>query len=475
MKYLFCVIAFLLIHQKASSQEEMINIYTSDLIRQSFNVVDQKSGNFAVFLEGSNSVLGFLYNENKKEIGRIESTDLPNKYQELIGYLIDGKTIILFMNTKNGRSYGVLKFDFENNISTVEELDFKLKKEGYLESLSIDNTFYLFSRPNHSNQINIYEFNSDLTSTLHEIKFKKDEFLDRRDKPIHLYEILSDPIKIENKTPNSIETTSKNVKLYNHGKKVSITSDRYKEYTYLINIDLENYNYSSERIFKPPFEDSYFGLRTNSFLFENNLFQIISSSDQLNIQITDIDTKETIKKYSVKKKEPISFKNSLIIQEGGGLDKYRELDKTSQFLRKISQAHAGISVLKQDGVFQITYGSAIEKTNAGGYVIIGATVGGIGGAIVMASINSITTSYYGYTNTKSVRVTGLFDKNFNHIEGEVPLNIFDRIKLYAENIKGLQAETIISLEDSYLFGYYNKKEKVYKLVKFTKKLTDSQF
>jgi len=464
--FLFILIVFISFSSKA--QEEIINRYTSDLIKQSFNVVDQETGNFAVFFEGYETVYGFLFDKNKREIGRIESSNLPNKYKELIGYLIDGKTIILFMNTKNGRSYGVLKFDFENHKNSVEELDFKLKREDYLESLSIDNKFYLFSRPNNSSQINIYEFNSDLTSSLHEMPFKKDDFLDIKDKPINLYEILSETEKIENKTPVSIETSSDYVKLYNDSNKVTITSDRYKNYTYLINIDLESYEYSTDRVFKPAIDDSYLGLRTNSFLYENHLFQIIASSKQLNIQITDLYKMTLVKEFSVKKNEPIPFKNSIIIQEGGGFDKYRELDKTSQFLRKISQAHAGISVLKQDGDFQITFGSALEKVNGGGYIIIGAAVGGLGGAIIMASINTITTSYYGYTNSKSVRITGLFDENFNHIEGEVPLNIFDKIKFYTETVKGIQAETIISLEESYLFGYYNKRGKVFKLVEFSK-------
>ncbi len=462
---LFFFIFFILFSTKA--QEEIINRYTSDLISQSFNIVDENTGNFAVFLKGSASVYGFLFNENKKEIGRIESIDLPNKYKELIGYIIDGKTIILFMKTNNGRSYGVLKFDFENNLSTVEELDFKLKKEDYLEALSIDNTFYLFSRPNNSSKINIYEFNSDLTSTLHEIKFNKDDFLDVRDKPIRLYEILSDPVKIENNIPVAIETSSKYVKLYNDGKKVSITSDKYKDYTYLITIDLDTYKHAANRIIKPKIDVSYIGLRTNSFLLENNLFQIISNSKQLTIQIIDIETKEIIQKYSVNKEDPIPFKNSQIIQEGGSFDKYRELDNTSQFLRKISLAHVGVSVIKQDGVFQITYGSALETPSGADYVIIGVIVGGVSGGIIMASINAATTSYYGYKNSKSVRTTGLFDENFNHIKGEVPLNIFDKIKIYAENIKGLQAETIINLENYYLYGYYNKREKAYRLVKFT--------
>ena len=42
--------------------------------------------------------------------------------------------------------------------------------------------------------------------------------------------------KIENKIPVSIETSSEYVKLYNNGKKITITSDRYKSQTFLINI-----------------------------------------------------------------------------------------------------------------------------------------------------------------------------------------------------------------------------------------------
>ncbi len=110
----------------------------------------------------------------------------------------------------------IWKFDFENSTSNVEELDFKLKKEGYFEALSLDNSFYLFSRPNYSNKLNIYEFKSDLSFSQQEISFNKDDFLDIRDKPVQLHDILLDPIKIENNIPNSIEAVSKNVKLYNH-------------------------------------------------------------------------------------------------------------------------------------------------------------------------------------------------------------------------------------------------------------------
>ena len=468
MKRIFFFFFTAFIFSTSNAQEEIINRYTSNEIIHSFNVVDKETGNFALFIEEYEYVHGILFNKDKREIGRIQSSDLPNKYKEIIGYLVDGKTIILIMNTKNGRSYGILKFDFEKSQSTVEELEFKLKKESYLEALSIDNSFYLFSNPNQSNQINIYEFKSDLSSTLHEIQFKKETFIDSRDKPINFYNIFFDIEKIENKIPVSIETSSEYVKLYNNGKKITITSDRYKSQTFLINIDLENYNYSTDRVIKPSIDDSYMGLKTNSFLFENNLFQIVANSKQLNIQITDLDTKSIVKEYSVRKNEPIPFKNSFIVQEGGGFDKYRELEKTSQFIRKVSKAHAGISVLKQDDVFQITYGSALEKMSTNDYAIIGVMVGGLSGGIILASINTITTSYYGYSGSKSVRVTGLFNENFSHIEGEVPLNIFDRIKIYAENIKGIQAETIINLDDIYLFGYYNKRKNVYRLVKFSK-------
>ncbi|MCH7783931.1 MAG: hypothetical protein IIB06_00735 [Bacteroidetes bacterium] len=458
------------------AQKKIIGLTADARVKESFNVVDKETGNFAVFLEENDYVRGFLFDKNYNEIGRIKATDLPSKFKTFIGYQVKGSKINLFMNTQNGRSYGIMIFDFKTGFSHVQELDFKLKGEIFIESISSNNTFYLFSIPKNSSQINIYEFNENLTPILHEIKFKENAFLDRRDRPIKLNKFIfkRDAIsgklsivtgKIEHNAPNSIEITSKKFKLYHFENKVTFTSDRYNEFTYLITIDLDNYKFSTKRVLKPSFDGSRLGLKSNSFLFDNTLFQIICNTKQLRLRMVDIATEKIVKEYSLMKEETFYFKNTAIILEGGDFDKYRELDKTAQFLRKISQANAGISVYKQNKVYEITFGSSLDKPD-NPYIIIGATVGGIGGVLIVASFNTLTSTFNGYTNTKSVRVTGLFDDDFNHIEGRIQKNPFDKIKEYYERNKNIRAQTIFKNNDDFIYGFYKQNQDLYEVIKF---------
>lgn len=472
MKYLFTLI--FLYTFLGYSQKEVISLPTDIWVKQSFNVVDVETGNFAIFLEGNDSVKAFLFDKDYNEIGRIIASDLPSKFKKFIGYKINNKTITIFMNTLNGRSYGTMEFDFEKGSNTVQEIDFKLKGEVYLEAISLNNKFYLFSIPKKSSQINIYEFNDDVNPILHEIIFDEDAFLDRRDRPISIQKFIYtiangkkyvDTGKIENLVPNAIEVTSKNFKFYYSENKIAFTSDRYNEFTYIINIDLDTFKHSVKKIKKPDVEGSYLGLKTNSLLFANNLFQIVSNTKQLKFQVTNLSSDTIIKKFSVRKNEELFFKNTPIILEGGDFDKYRELEKTNQYLRKMSQANIGLSVYKRNGVYEITFGSTIEK-EANSAILIGGMVGGFSGAIVVASFNLTTTSFNGYANTKSVRLTGLFDDNFNHLEGYLQRNPFDRIKIYYDKYKTIRAQTIFKHGDNFMYGFFKVNQNIYEIIKF---------
>jgi len=466
MKYYFSLIVIISFWVKGISQEEIITITSNSEINQSFNVVDSETGNIAFFLEENKLVKGFLYDKDFKLLAKVYSEDLKDKYKSFIGFQIKGNIISLFMNTKNNRSYGVLTFNFENETSVVTEIDFKLKGEEYIESISTNNSFYLISRPKNKNQFNIYTFNEDFLVNENEIIFKEDDFLDRRDRPIKLYDIFFKTRKINNKAPNSIEATSKFVKFYDYDNRVIITSDIYNEFTFLININLNDFSYSVDKFVHPKYETSMIYVKSNSYVYENNLFQIITSSKKLNIQITDLETKKIIKEYSASKSSPIDFKNSQIILEGGDFKKHRELDKTSQFLRKIAKYRVGISVYKQKGIYQMTVGGITEGSSGMGYVFAGAIVGGmVGGVIVAASINSMTYSYYGYTKTKSVRITGLFDDDFTHVKGAISDNPFEIMKAFFEENKEFKAKTILSYNGSYLYGFYNKKINLYEVFK----------
>ena len=173
--FLFILIFHLSQGVKAQAQEEIITIPAYNEVLQSFNVVDSKTGKFAIFLEETTLIRGFLYDKNYKLIAKVASVGLSKKYKEFIGFKVQNKTITLFMNTINDRSYGVLIFNFENETSEIKELDFKLKGQTYIESVSNNNNFYLIARPKNSNQFNIYTFNDDLSVNKNEIVFNKND------------------------------------------------------------------------------------------------------------------------------------------------------------------------------------------------------------------------------------------------------------------------------------------------------------
>jgi len=447
------------------AQKEIITITSNAQIYQSFNVVDSNSEFFAVFLEESNLVKGYLYDKNYQLLAKIYSDDLPDKYKNFIGYQIKGKTITLFMNSQTTKNYGVLIFDFEKETSHVKELDFKLKKEVYFDAISVNNSFHLMTRVKNKNQFNVYTFNEDFSVSKNEIVIKKEDLLDRKNLPIKLVDFTKRTIQIENKSPISIEATSEYVKIYNIENKVIITSDIFNEFTQVISINLDDFSYTSEKFLQPKYESSTIGLKSNSYLYENYLFQLISNSKKLTFQVSDLATKEVIKEYSADKDNPIDFKNSEIILEGGDFKKYRELEKSSQFLRKISKYKVGISVYKNEEKYQITAGGITESVNGIGYYMAGAVAGGMIAGYYGIYFNPMTFSYFGYANTKSVRITGLFDNEFNHIQGEIDDNPFEIINTFFKENKDFTSKTVFNFNGNYIYGFYNKNINLYEVFK----------
>lgn len=442
-------------------------------IKQAFNAQDNATGNFAIFLEDNNWVYAILYNRQFQEIGRVSAPDLSSKFKSVLGYQIDNKKFSLLMNTRNGRSYGVVQFDFETGKGVSKELDFKIRGESLIDAVSYQNEVYLLTIPNFSSQVNIYNFKDMSTPILTKLKFGENDFLDRRERSTRIYDVVekSEISTVDIKVPNPLEITSKEFKLYQDGKKIILTADKFSEFTYVITIDLETFEKNVKRISKPEFEGFKMGIHSNSFWHNGKLFQIAANLDYLKFQLVDIETQKIIKKYELTDEDELFFKNTPIILEGGDFQAYRELEKTKQFLRKIAEGDVGLSVYKENSEFQITMGATSPKEN--GYLIVGGAIGGIAGTLIVASINSISNSYSAYGNTKSVRITGLFDENMDHLEGNIPANPFDNLKtVYSDKPQSqsekftIQAETVFKLGESYIRGFYNNKEEIYSLYKF---------
>ena len=74
-----------------------------------------------------------------------------------------------------------------------------------------------------------------------------------------------------------------------------------------------------------------------------------------------------IKEFSINKEQPITIKNSPIIQEGVTALPFvtkRELEETKKYLRKISSGQLGLTVIEQDNAYYITLGGYKVTSNS---------------------------------------------------------------------------------------------------------------
>lgn len=81
----------------------------------------------------------------------------------------------------------------------------------------------------------------------------------------------------------------------------------------------------------------------------------------------------------------------------------------------------------------------------------------------------LTNNLYNYSQTKSTRISCLFDDNLKHIKGRIPLNDFDKIQNFKQDNNAFNnpnLQTLFKYNSSYLLGNYDKKNGLYSLFKF---------
>ena len=194
---------------------------------------------------------------------------------------------------------------------------------------------------------------------------------------------------------------------------------------------------------------------------------ISATSDDMGFSVKTLDSGEELKNIIITKDDEITFSNTPIIQEGGMYSSYREMEKTSKFLRRLGKEDIGVAVSKHKGNYVVTMGSKKEISRGGAPMMMP----GVGFPMASAGAFAVTFNptffaYGSYSSTKATRIECLFDENLNHKEGEIPKNSFDRIKEAADKFPSTDAETVFRLDDFYIWGFYNKKLDKYMMYKF---------
>ncbi len=481
----FKIVLPLLIVSLSSAQEPFAELsikkskYGGRVIENVFTVVNDEDKTFAIFTDDNKGFQSSLMNFEGGEITTFSSERPPKRYDEIIGYNVEGNDVTLFLKNRKNNKFGSIHFDFDYQTAREELYDFKLKDEIYLKGYNHGSLFYLITLTKKSNDLNFYVYQGQNQIQKTTVEVFDEKFKSKSGKILNLHEVLSQQpnsdfirtssflnlIQIDDSAPNSIENVSAKAKIYSkeNGFVLSIEN---RSFTHLFNFLLPELTYTTSTYGKPEINSEF--SNSNSFVFENNIYLINASAEEMKFSVLDVETKEIIKETHLKKDEEIPFKNTPIIQEGGGLNKYREMEKSTKLLRRLAKEDIGIAVNKIDEDHIITIGSKKMISTGGAPMMMpgfGAIpMGAVGGLTV--AFNPTFFAYNSYTRTKSTRIKCLFDKDFNHLEGIVPDNTFDRIKKAADAIRSKKAETIFKLEDSFIWGYFNKTSKVYSFYRF---------
>jgi len=476
---------FLLLSLITHSQEEIVTFKntlktSSSSVKSIIPIVNQENGGLALFIADAKNVYAYKFDNKFSLQNKLLSPEKKRKFKVLIGSSItENNSYRVFMTNKGYNKFSSVRFSFNGNESSFNEFKFKNINEKFIQTVTYKNKFYLISAveisPNEDSYIEavyIYTFNDNGDPKRNKIDLSNLKFLNKSGNSISLPNLLipfSNSIKkIEDNVPNSIEVASDSRKMYLRGKTIIFTFDRNKKVTQVLKINLETLHPTLQSFDKPLSNLKKARKRTNSYLNGNKLFIVASTKETFKLQINDFEKGILLKEFGFTDNDSISFKNTPIIQEGGVYDKYRELESSVKFLRKITAGKIGVSSVKINNKYHITIGGYVEQ-RSGGMMM---PMGGFGG-IPIGSFGSFNVffnptmyAFNSMSTTKSTRIECLLDDNFNHVKGKIENSAFDKINFYKKEARFKGEETVLKYKDYFILVDYNTFSKDYTLRKF---------
>jgi len=452
------------------SQEKVIELNDDFLKTQykknSYSISNQFNGDLLLLFEQQRIFKAYLVDSLYQSKYIANSASVNPMYKNFLGYNIEENTYKIFLSNNQNKKFVVLSFDFSSGFSRIIELDFKIKGEKYIESIIYNNKIHLITITKNSSDINIYTFDHQLKSVKNTIPLKGLKFppVDNQPAVTSLYDALLQIdddgffgleigiVKIKSKNANEISFTKN--KLYHFNNTMILSFDNYDKETQLCFIDLDTFK-SEIKLYNKPAKTEKNFKKDNSYIYDNKLFQIASSNKKMKFTILDLNTNLIIKEYTITKKDSIKFKNTPIIQERHirQNSKIKEIKNTAKYLRDISYGKIGISVYKHNNKYNITLGGVVEELYMSGSKNLGATGSNFG-------------STFSYSPKTSIYITCLFSKNFEHIQGSISKNKFDRLHSLESKLK--KPKAVNKFEHNYHlhYGFLDKKSKVYKVYLF---------
>ncbi|WGH74907.1 hypothetical protein P8625_12595 [Tenacibaculum tangerinum] len=461
----------------------------SSYIKDIYAIVNKQDHSFTIFFADAKNVYTYNFNDLFSLKNEFIFENKRRKYKDIIGYsFLKNRDCKLYLKNEKNHFLEIL---FSSEYSIAKEFKPLTDYETYLQSINLNNKFYLITGSKEVNGLYIYTFDGD-KPTRHKVNLENINLLSSSGGKKELVPILMKSlplIKLDQDTPNSIEISSKQQKMYVQDETIIFTLNNNSEFTQIVKIDLKDFAASSFKIKSSQEKIKRHKKKSNSYLLNDKLISLTFSKEKLSFNITDVTNRKIIKEFSVLKTDTIKFRNSPITTDTNNYKKYNELKKTEKFFNTMRNANPAISALFSKGKYYITIGGSLGpvlKSYGGGSFGSSSTFTLPNGYSVSIS-NNIGTSFYHYTNSDEsqfIKFSSILDENFSHLKDEKNMNAFEKINNHLDSKKSNSPFSNLSLvpfkgdkfnpingifkyKDFYILIDYNQKQNNFKLLKFT--------
>lgn len=474
MKKIFAIILLLFIVDKSYAQEELISFknssfYSEFAADQSTTISADANGNTLILYKNTpNRVLHiYIKDSTGKEINvpvpnfsttdNIEGIKVSEQYyQVLYSNLVENHFVLnrILIKKKN------FNFLREENIYSTDEK---------IITTFLDKDYYLLALTS-NNKISCYKFNLDEKNEVETKSFLfnknvSNSFTPKTRKSIYL--------PSETSYISNFQLSYLNKVYMDRGKIIIISDGLYSTTTSAGNqVDIVTLNLNDETsAYHVYFYGKYeWGTTYNSYFHDNRLYRIGANSKFISYSIIDFESQKELKSYQLKKndKDPIIEKPAYFSRNSQKNSLKISTDVTMKEIIKLNSSGTPTIFAREiDGMNILSMGRYYVSEKRGTFI---AGINPLVAIVAFAITTGIRNSGNGFG------ISDHFNISLNdqlEIENKAidlgPRNDAFKFEVELLDHTKIIGQSYFQSDDLFLFGYYDKKERSFKVVKFTDK------
>jgi hypothetical protein len=451
------------------------NIKNSDVVV--YNALNKSKNETTLFLADNRRIYSYRLKENMTFKDSLSSKRPHEVYNKIVGYSNSDNTNCVYWATDNYLSIFAHSFNYETNVTSNKTIRIDPDTEKIIQFFSENGMFIILSYDKTSNNLKLttYDHENNVTeSVLNTTGFDSNL----------LSMLMNTSLTTDDKNPNQIikvtqeiplffTESSKKIKSYLSNNNIIITFDKSSVETKLIIIDFVNKTISEKSIEKPKLNNNEITNYSNSYVFDNKIFQISGSNISISIHVKDFNN---IILNEINSNSYPDYFNKLNFFEENFIGTSFPLKNKERLLNTLNDGNFGFSVGKFEDKLVITLGKTIprmydkDSQNPGPYYIYpsGGLLFSLATAVIFSSTSNSTNKTFANSMNYGRLYTNIWiDESLKPITSSTRDIASEKMRKYLKDRLPEPGQIVFAMNNTIYFGFFDFKEKRFFIRKFT--------